>query len=127
MPVWSEYKEIAKSRGALAYEVFIIESSPCSTPEELQRVLPSHLAYQKEMEANGSLMLAGPVSDDTGEMMFGGGMIIYRAESMDAAKALADADPMHSEGARSYTIKKWLINEGSFNIGLSLSTQSMKL
>lgn len=123
MPAWNDYKETAKSRGALAYEVFIVQSTPAGSPEDLQRILPDHLAYQKEVEAAGNLVLAGPTSDETGEQMIGAGMIIYRADSMEAARAIADADPMHKEGARTYTIRKWLINEGGFTLTTRFSSQ----
>ena len=41
---------------------------------------------------------------------------------LDAAKALADADPMHKTGARTYVMRRWLINEGSFSLSVGLST-----
>ena len=125
MPAWNDYKETARSRGGLAYEVYIVQSLPVGSPEELQRVLPDHLAYQREMEKAGKLMLAGPISDETGDVMMGGGMIIYRADSMEAATAIAAGDPMHEQGVREFTVRKWLINEGSFNFSLTLSDQGM--
>ena len=68
------------------------------------------------------LVMAGPTSDASGDSMEGAGMVIYRAASMDEARALADADPMHSSGARVYTLKKWLVNEGSLSLNVGLST-----
>jgi len=127
MPAWNDYKETARSRGALAYEVYIVQSTPAGSPEDLQRVLPDHLAYQKEVEAAGNLVLAGPTSDDSGEQMIGAGMIIYRAESMEAAREIADADPMHKQGVRTYTIRKWLINEGGFSLTVRFSSQGFTL
>ncbi len=59
--------------------------------------------------------------------MQGVGMIVYRAESMEAARALAEADPMHSAGARSYTLRKWLVNEGSLTLSVGLSTGKVTL
>jgi len=123
MPRWEDYKTTAKSRGALALELYVVESTPKAAPEQLQATLPDHLAYQKEMEAKGSLVLAGPMSDDTGELMQGVGLIIYRAQSFEEARAFAEADPMHQAGARSFTLRRWLVNEGSLNITLSLSGQ----
>lgn len=127
MPAWDEYKSIAKSRGALALELFVVESTPEKGPEALQANLPDHLAYQAKMEETGHLVLAGPLSDDTGEQINGAGMILYRAGDMDAARAIADADPMHATGTRSYRIRKWLINEGSLTISVGLSTGSANL
>ena len=59
--------------------------------------------------------------------MQGSGLIIYRAESMEAARAIAEADPMHASGIRTYTLRKWLVNEGSFQLDVKLSTQSVRL
>ena len=127
MPTWSEYKEIARGRGDLAKEFFVVESTPLATPEQRMEILPRHLAYQKELEAAGSLFLAGPLSDETGEEMSGGGLIVYRAETLEDARAIADADPMHKEGGRSYTIRKWLVNEGSLTLKVAFSTQGAQL
>ena len=127
MPTWSEYKEIAKSRGALAYELFVVVSTPVAAPEALAETLPDHLAYLKQKEGTGELAFAGPLSDESGEQMNGEGMLFYRAESLEAARALAAADPMHSTGKRTFTLRRWLMNEGSLNLGLTLSSQSVGL
>ena len=122
MPTWNEYKATAKERGALALELFVVQTTPSGDPETVRITLPAHLAYQRQLEVEGSLVLAGPVSDPSGEQMEGAGQIIYRAPSMEAAKVLAENDPMHVSGARTYTLCKWLVNEGSLNFGLGLST-----
>jgi uncharacterized protein YciI len=127
MPKWEEYKNEAKGRGALAMELFVVRSAPAGDMEQVKAILPAHLAYQKDMEAAGSLVMAGPVSDASGEMMEAEGMMIYRAVNMDAALAIADGDPMHASGARTYEIHKWLVNEGSLSFTVALSSQSVTL
>ena len=89
--------------------------------------MPDHLAYQKEREAAGDLAFAGPLSDESGEQMVGMGMILYRADSFESARALAEADPMHATGARTFTLRRWMINEGSFAINVELSGQRVTL
>ena len=126
MPKWNEYRSEAKSRGALAMELFVVRTKPAGDIELVKSTLPDHLAYQKKLEGEGALFLAGPVSDETGENMQAEGMIIYRAESLEAARALADGDPMHENGARIYEVRKWLINEGSLRLSVSLSSQSIE-
>ena len=37
------------------------------------------------------------------------------------ARALAEADPMHREGARTFTLRAWLVNEGSLTLTVGLS------
>lgn len=125
MPTWKEYKSIAKERGALALELFVIESRLVGSPEDMQAKLPDHLAFQKKMEAEGKLVFAGPLSDDSGEKMSGAGMIVYRASSLDEAKAFAEADPMHISGIKTFTARSWLINEGCLSFTVKLSEQSI--
>ncbi len=127
MPAWEEYKAEARNRGSLAHEVFVVVSTPVAGPEAVRANLPDHLAYIGSLEASGSLMFAGPLSDESGTQMQGTGMLILRAESFDAAKLLAENDPMHISGARSFTLRKWLINEGSLTVSVNLADQSVGL
>ncbi len=127
MPDWNAYKSHAKERGALALELFAVESTPIADEETLKAVLPRHLAYQKALEAAGKLFLAGPLSDDTGTLMQASGLVIYRCESWDEAVALANEDPMHVENVRSYRLRRWLVNEGSLQFSAALSTQSVSV
>jgi len=48
--------------------------------------------------------------------MQGMGLIIYRSPSFDAARAIAEVGPMHASGARSFTLRKWMINEGNLTL-----------
>lgn len=127
MVAWSTYKSEAQERGALALELYLAHSTPAQPPEAVKAVLPDHLAYQAQLERQGQLAFAGPLSDETGDHMQGVGMIVYRAESLDAARALADADPMHATGTRSYVLRRWLINEGSLTVSIALSTKGVIL
>jgi uncharacterized protein YciI len=127
MVAWADYKADAKSRGALALELYVAVSTPAKAPEDVKASLPDHLAYQAELERKGALALAGPMSDETGEHMQGMGMMIYRAESLDAARDLANADPMHQSGARTFVLRRWMINEGSLNLSVGLSTKGVTL
>jgi len=127
MPSWSEYKETARLRGSLAFELYIVESTPALAPDDMLEILPSHLDYQQQMEEAGKLFLAGPLSDDTGKEMTGGGMIIYRASSMDEALQITSNDPMHKRGGRTFTLRRWLVNEGSLTLSVGLSEQKVRL
>ena len=121
MVAWAEYKAQAKSRGALALELFVAHSTPAKAPEDVKAALPDHLAYQAELERAGSLAFAGPMSDETGQDMQGMGLIIYRADSLEAARALADGDPMHKTGARRKVQRRGMINEGSQTVQVGQS------
>ena len=122
MVAWNEYKSHASERGALALELFVVQSTPAGDAEAVKSALSDHLDYQRKLEQAGTLVLAGPVSDESGENMLGAGQIIYRAASMGDARALAENDPMHLAGARKFTLRKWLVNEGSLTVSVGLST-----
>lgn len=124
---WMDYKSQAKERGALALELYVAHSVPAKAPEDVKASLSAHLAYQEKLEIEGALAFAGPMSDETGEEMQGMGLIVYRADSLEAARKLADADPMHQSGARAYTMRRWMINEGSIALNVGLSTGSVVL
>lgn len=112
MVAWAEYKNNARKRGSLAMELFVVISTPVKHLDVVKDVLPDHLAYQEEQEAAGTLALAGPLSDFSGEHMEGMGLIVYKAKSLSAAKEIAENDPMHLTKARTFTIRAWLLNEG---------------
>ena len=127
MPAWNDYKKEAKERGCLAHELYVVNTVVASSPELVKATLMEHLAYQQEMEVQGKLAFAGPVSDESGELMQGNGLIIYKASSLDEAREFAEKDPMHQSGARTYTLRRWLINEGSLSINVGLSTGEISL
>lgn len=127
MPAWNDYKKGAQERGSLALELYVVHSEPSGPMNVVKEQLPHHLAYQSTQEELGNLVMAGPLSDITGEQMEGVGLIIYRAQSLEAARLIAEEDPMHKSGARQFSIRRWLVNEGSLSINVKLSAQSVSL
>lgn len=124
---WDDYGAICRDRGSLAKEVFACTTTPARDGPPPRELLDAHLAYQKQLEAEGSLFLAGPLSDAAAEVMSGSGLIIYAAASLAQARALAEADPMHREGQRSFTLQAWRLNEGAPMPGLRLSDRSFEM
>lgn len=127
MPTFKEYQQTAKSRGALAIELFVAVSKPVVPPDQMAEHLPAHLEYLKGLEAEGSLMMAGPMSDLAGENIEGMGMLILRASTWEEAQKLADGDPMHKSGARQYELRRWLLNEGNLQLSVGLSTRAISV
>jgi len=127
MPKWNDYKRMAKERGSLALELYVVNTTPSGPDADLPGTLPDHLAYQARMEQEGKLVFAGPVSDASGDNLEGEGMIVYRASSLEEARSYADGDPMHAKGVRTFTIRRWLVNEGSLTVSIGLSTKHVDL
>jgi uncharacterized protein YciI len=65
------------------------------------KVRPAHLAYINELYGKGKVVMAGPFADKRG------GMVIYKAETWEEAKQLAEADPVVKEGARTLELREW--------------------
>jgi uncharacterized protein YciI len=65
------------------------------------KVRPAHLDYLDNLYKQNKVVMAGPFTDKKG------GMVIYRAESPEEAKALAEADPVVAEGARTLELREW--------------------
>ncbi len=49
------------------------------------------------------------------------GMVIIRAGSLAEAKEIAGRDPMHKSGARTCTVRPWLLNEGGLGARIEIS------
>ncbi len=99
---------------SLAKLLYVIISTAIKDLESVNQFLPIHLEYLHSLESKGILLGAGPLFSEDGESFAGNGMVIVRAESVTAAKAIADADPLHQN-------QPWLLNEGSINITISYS------
>jgi hypothetical protein len=62
-------------------------------------------------------------SDDE-QTWAGDGMVVVRAGSREEAASIAAHDPMHASGARKFTVRPWMINEGTVTIRLDSSSQT---
>ena len=114
------------TRNYLGKELYVIFTVPNATREEMMPVMPDHLARQVELEEQGILFAAGPMFEEGGQAPVRG-MVIVRANSFEEARAIADADPFHKAGLRTYTLDRWVINEGSYSVTVKYSDQSMAL
>jgi uncharacterized protein YciI len=107
----------------LRKELWVITSRPARGPGT-RELLADHLDYQVKLEREGKLFGAGPIYAES-ESIPEAGMIILRAGSAEEARKLADADPMHANGARTYSVHKWLLNEGAMTVTMRFSDQSL--
>ena len=118
---WQEFIARVRSRGVLGKQLYVITTEPAGDLDAVRENMGDHLAYQESLEASGVMFAAGPFADDAEREWSGAGMVIVRAASLDEARAIADADPMHARGARRYRIRPWLLNEGSLTLRVTYS------
>lgn len=95
------------------YYAIISEDIPNSLAMRLE-ARPAHVARLEALKADGRLFVAGPHpaidSPDPGEAGFSGSLVIAEFESLEQARAWADADPYIAAGVyQSVTVKPYKI------------------
>jgi len=73
-----------------------------SDTAKIAEIRPSHRAYLASLLDSGKLVCAGPFLDDFGAL------IVYEAETMEAAEAILKGDPFHANSIFvKWTIRPW--------------------
>jgi len=70
-------------------------------PKRDAEILDIHKAYLQKYIEEGSIFAKGPFTDHTG------GLIIYKADTYEQAKTIADNDPVIKENTRKMIFKEW--------------------
>ena len=109
------------SAGCLQKQMYVYFTKPANGLGPVMENLEDHLKFQVELEQKGIMFGAGPFWTDDEQRWEGEGMIIIRAESIAEARKIAESDPMHASGARTFTIRPWLLNEGMVTMKVTYS------
>lgn len=112
---------INASSQMLNKDLYVVFTTPTNGMGPIMENIEAHLKFQVSLEEKGIMFGAGPFWEDNETDWKGEGMVIIRAKSLSEAKEIAESDPMHSSGARSFTVRPWLLNEGTLNIKLNYS------
>ena len=107
-------------------DLYVVFTKPKNGMKAVMENLEEHLKFQVSLEKNGVMFGAGPFWEDNEIDWNGEGMVIIRANSLDHAKQIAASDPMHQSGARNFTVRPWLLNEGNIQVSLDYSTGKFK-
>lgn len=113
--------------GMLRKQFFVVFTTPVNGLGSVMENLEPHLKFQIELEEKGIMFGAGPFFTEDMKEWKGDGMVILRADSMAEADKIAASDPMHQSGARSYKIRPWLMNEGSYTLKVRYSDGSREI
>ncbi len=109
------------SAGCLQKQMYVYFTKPANGLGPVMENLEDHLKFQVELEQKGIMFGAGPFWTEDEQRWEGEGMIIIRAGSLAEAREIAASDPMHASGARAFTIRPWLMNEGSVTMKVTYS------
>lgn len=123
-----QVKDMMQASGAmLQKQLYAIFTVPAGGIEPILAQLEAHLAFQIQLERDGIMYAAGPMWSDDEREWHGDGMVVVRAGSRAEAIAIAEQDPMHRSGARRFTVRPWMINEGTMTVRLDMSSQTFAI
>ena len=83
------------------YFIAIMKTIDSAKDEAIRK---EHIDYLNDLIAKGKIIAKGPFTDHSG------GLIIFRAESLEEAKKLAENDPAAIEKTREFILKEWKSN-----------------
>ena len=115
------------SKGMLQKQLYVVFTTPTDGLGPVMANVETHLKFQIELEEKGIMFGAGPFWTDDEQNWEGDGMVIIRAGSLDEARKIAESDPMHQSGARSFTVRPWLLNEGTVTLKVRYSDGSREV
>lgn len=106
--------------------LYVVLTTPIKPMSEIVPLLPAHLNYMIDLEKRGLLFASGPFLAGK-DLLPGTGMTILRAGSFEEAEALAREDPLNKHGLRTFEVRSWQMNEGSFTVTINYSDQSYRV
>jgi len=105
----------------LQKQLYVVFTKPTNGLGPVMANIKPHLDFQVDLERRGIMFGAGPFWTEDEQTWEGEGMVIIRAGSLAEARAIAESDPMHRSGARSFTVRPWLLNEGTVTVKITYS------
>jgi uncharacterized protein len=96
------------------YQLVILRRPPTAPDldeETLDRLQAEHLAYLGTLRDEGRIVTNGPVLDQPDESLRG--LVFYRVESVEEARALAERDPSVVAGRLAVEAMTWWCPAGS--------------
>lgn len=83
---------------------FVVLHEKVADRETSTQLIQAHVAYLRELEKSGRLVLTGPFIDHAG------GMLIIRARDKSEALAIAHVDPFVISGVRQIDVRTLLLS-----------------
>lgn len=123
----TEIIALSQEKGFLAKQLYVVVTTPINGMGPVMARIKEHLEFQESLEAQGIMFAAGPQWTDDETYWEGDGMVVIRAGSLAQAREIAAKDPMHASGARRFTVRPWLINEGTVTIKLNYAKGSFEV
>ncbi len=85
------------SKAMAPKQLYVIVATPAQGLDTVLKNLDEHLKFPRDLERHGITFAAGPMWDDDETHCAGDSMVMVRAESLAAPRAIAAEDPMAQE------------------------------
>lgn len=121
---WTQLADLCTANGLLGLRLYAVSSRPTNGLGPILANTAEHLEYQAKLEHDGVMFAAGPLANEDRTEWLGDGLFVYRAESLADARKIAEGDPMHTCGARTFTVREWMVNEGSYSVQVYFSPKT---
>ncbi len=94
---------------AETHEVQFVVHSRLAAPglDQLNRHLDDHLRFTKPLIEAGTMPISGPFFTPEGENT-GNGFYVLRVDTLEEGRRIAEQDPLHKAGVRTFSIEPWL-------------------
>lgn len=120
MPAPDQAEIDALKARSLKRTLWVVRSTTVGDREAVRAHLLAHLHHQAALEKAGVLFAAGPLAEEDGRPS-GTSMTIVRAADAAEARRIAEGDPLHAAGLRTFTVQRWSVNEGRITVTVDLS------
>lgn len=97
-----------------SYQLVLLKrpAAPAEYPQDkLQEIQAGHMAHLGRMAREGHMVAAGPFGDQEDERLRG--LALYRVESIEEARRLAEADPAVEAGRLEVEVMTWYTQKGA--------------
>jgi uncharacterized protein YciI len=94
----------------MTYYMAFLRKGPKWTPDptpEVMKISEAHMAHINKLAEEGSLIIAGPFVGQTGDSALAG-MFLFKVDSEEKARELANADPAVKAGRFFIQIVPWM-------------------
>ena len=117
----ADLKKWADDHGMLGKQFYIYFSTPNEGVTRVMQDVEPHLQHLYKLEREGKLVFSGPFADSDNTDFVGDGMVVLRCKNLQEAIDIAEADPFHQSGVRSYRVTPWQMNEGVIQLKVTNS------
>lgn len=93
------------------------------TPEMMQHFV-EHLRWLEAREADGTILLSGPLDQEAG---IGPGLTVLNVATREEAERLAAEEPFGRLGLRENRVRSWTVNEGSLTLTVKLFARTVRI